>query len=59
MLRSEPQKKGDFFVGWVVHPAAGDVDDTRLQMKDGNIWHFDGCSAANVCAHREFRARRS
>ncbi|MFN3746005.1 MAG: hypothetical protein ACK4TL_14990 [Hyphomicrobiaceae bacterium] len=52
--RSKPEKKGDFFVRQVVHPAAGHIRGARLQMKGASIRRLDGGSAANICAHRDF-----
>jgi uncharacterized protein (DUF2147 family) len=54
MFRSKPQKQGDFLVGQVVHPATGDVYNTRMRMKDADTWSLDGCAAGNVCAQGDF-----
>jgi uncharacterized protein (DUF2147 family) len=54
MFRSKPEKRGEFFVGQVVHPATGDVYNTRIRMKDADTWSLDGCTAANVCAQGDF-----
>jgi uncharacterized protein (DUF2147 family) len=54
MFRSKPEKRGDFLVGQVVHPATGDVYNTRMRMKDADTWSLDGCTAANVCAQGDF-----
>lgn len=54
MFRTKPEKKGDFFVGQVVHPATGEVYNTRMRMKDADTWSLDGCTAANVCAQGDF-----
>jgi len=54
MFRSKPEKRGEFFVGQVVHPATGDVYNTRMRMKDADTWSLDGCTAANICAQGDF-----
>jgi len=54
MFRTKPEKRGDIFVGQVVHPATGEVYNTRMQMKNADTWSLDGCTAANVCAQGDF-----
>jgi uncharacterized protein (DUF2147 family) len=54
MFRTKPEKRGDFLVGQVVHPATGEVYNTRMRMKDSDTWALDGCTAGNVCAQGDF-----
>jgi uncharacterized protein (DUF2147 family) len=55
MIQSKLQATGDSFVGKIAHPQTGDTYNSKISMLSANVWHIDGCTAANVCASGDFK----
>ena len=55
MIQSKLKATGDSFVGKIAHPQTGDTYNSKISMLSTNVWHIDGCTAANVCASGDFK----
>ena len=55
MIQSKLTATGDSFVGKVAHPQTGDTYNSKISMLSTDVWHIDGCTAANVCASGDFK----
>ena len=54
MIQSKLTASDGSFLGKVAHPQTGDTYNSKLTMASADIWHIDGCTAANVCASGDF-----
>lgn len=55
MIQSKLIPSEGSFVGKVAHPQTGDTYNSKISMLSTNVWHIDGCTAANVCASGDFK----
>lgn len=55
MIQSKLTPSEGSFLGKVAHPQTGNTYNSKISMLSKNVWHIDGCTAANVCASGDFK----
>lgn len=55
MIQSKLKSSGGSFLGKVAHPQTGKTYNSKISMLSKDVWHIDGCTAANVCASGDFK----